>query len=195
MKDLVGQTFLVTGANTGIGLATACDLALRGGRLYIACRSEAKGRAVVDDIVRTTGNAAVAFLPWTLPTWRPCVGAPRTSSLWVSRCTGSSTTLVSPGTRGLPGTASSWLSGSTISAISCSPPPCSTVWWPVRLLALSPSPATGITGPRGSTSQCCANPRTASPDFPNMRCPSCATCCSPRSSAVGWPVVVSRHTP
>ncbi|WP_322749932.1 MULTISPECIES: SDR family oxidoreductase [unclassified Frankia] len=62
MKDLVGQTFLVTGANTGIGLATACDLALRGGRLYIACRSEAKGRAVVDDIVRTTGNEAVAFL-------------------------------------------------------------------------------------------------------------------------------------
>jgi retinol dehydrogenase 12 len=45
MSELSGRTFLVTGGNTGIGLATARNLAERGGRVYIACRSADKGQA------------------------------------------------------------------------------------------------------------------------------------------------------
>ena len=65
-SELSGRTFLVTGANTGIGRATAADLAGRGGRVYLACRSEQKGRASVAAITAATGNEAVAFLPLDL---------------------------------------------------------------------------------------------------------------------------------
>jgi NAD(P)-dependent dehydrogenase (short-subunit alcohol dehydrogenase family) len=64
--ELSGRTFLVTGANTGIGRATAAGLASRGGRVYLACRSEQKGRAAVAAIVAATGNEAVSFLPLDL---------------------------------------------------------------------------------------------------------------------------------
>ena len=46
--DLSGRIFLITGANTGIGRATADDLARRGGNVYVACRSVQKGRARLD---------------------------------------------------------------------------------------------------------------------------------------------------
>jgi NAD(P)-dependent dehydrogenase (short-subunit alcohol dehydrogenase family) len=63
---LSGRTFMVTGANTGIGLATATGLARRGGRVFVACRSAEKGRAAVAGISARTGNDAVAFLPLDL---------------------------------------------------------------------------------------------------------------------------------
>jgi NAD(P)-dependent dehydrogenase (short-subunit alcohol dehydrogenase family) len=60
--DLDSKTFLITGANTGIGLATATSLAGRGARLFLAGRSEAKTRPVIDDIAAKTGNDQIEFL-------------------------------------------------------------------------------------------------------------------------------------
>jgi retinol dehydrogenase 12 len=62
MGELTGRTFLVTGANTGIGLTTARELAARGGQVTVACRSPEKGAAAVAGIIADTGNEAVSFL-------------------------------------------------------------------------------------------------------------------------------------
>lgn len=59
MTDLAGRTFLVTGGNAGIGLATATDLVRRGGRVHIACRSKARGEAAVAAISTQTGSDQV----------------------------------------------------------------------------------------------------------------------------------------
>jgi retinol dehydrogenase 12 len=61
-----GRTFLVTGGNTGIGLATAAALARGGGRVYIACRSAAAGSAAVSAIKAAAGSQAVWLLPLDL---------------------------------------------------------------------------------------------------------------------------------
>jgi len=65
MGDMNGRTVLITGANTGIGRATALDLGRRGATLFLACRSEAKAQPVIDEI-RAAGNDDVHFLPLDL---------------------------------------------------------------------------------------------------------------------------------
>jgi retinol dehydrogenase 12 len=66
VSELSGRTFLVTGGNTGIGRATAAGLAGRGGRVWIAARSPAKGEAAVAAIKAETGSDSVWFLPLDL---------------------------------------------------------------------------------------------------------------------------------
>jgi retinol dehydrogenase 12 len=60
--DLSGRTFLVTGGNTGIGLATARALAKRGGRVHLACRSEQNGQAAAAAVAAEAGSDQVRFL-------------------------------------------------------------------------------------------------------------------------------------
>ncbi|MEO0618933.1 MAG: oxidoreductase [Pseudomonadota bacterium] len=66
VPDQSRKTFVVTGANTGIGFKAAKILAARGGRVLLACRSQAKGDAACDAIRRLTPNADVTTLPLDL---------------------------------------------------------------------------------------------------------------------------------
>jgi retinol dehydrogenase 12 len=62
MSDLAGKTFVITGANTGIGKITALEIARSGAHVILACRSEDKTRPVIDEIKRETGNDKVEFV-------------------------------------------------------------------------------------------------------------------------------------
>ena len=66
MGDLDGRTFLVTGASTGIGRATALALAQRGGRVYLASRSRDKGEAATVAVRAASPAGSAAFLPLDL---------------------------------------------------------------------------------------------------------------------------------
>jgi retinol dehydrogenase-12 len=62
MTDLKGKTFIITGANTGIGKITAKELARGGAHVILACRSKAKTEPVIEEIKRDTGNTNIEFV-------------------------------------------------------------------------------------------------------------------------------------
>jgi len=57
-----GRTCLITGASSGIGRATALELARMGASLVLVCRDRRRGEDTVDAIRRESGNRGVTLL-------------------------------------------------------------------------------------------------------------------------------------
>src|SRR6059036_245482 len=57
--SIENRVFLVTGANSGIGKATALGLARLGGTVVMACRDATRGEAARQEIIRASGKPRV----------------------------------------------------------------------------------------------------------------------------------------
>ncbi|EIM92948.1 NAD-P-binding protein [Stereum hirsutum FP-91666 SS1] len=71
IPDLTGKVAIVTGANSGIGLRTAELLAVRGAKVYLACRTESKATNAIYQILKAHSdivglNERLAWLPLDL---------------------------------------------------------------------------------------------------------------------------------
>lgn len=68
-KDLTGQNIIVTGANAGIGYETVKQLVKQGAHVVLACRSEARATAAMNNIANELGGRsqkAMEFIPLDL---------------------------------------------------------------------------------------------------------------------------------
>ncbi|KAM6978251.1 dehydrogenase/reductase SDR family member 12 [Tautogolabrus adspersus] len=57
--NLSGRSFMITGANSGIGKATAQEIANRGGTVHMVCRNKGRADAAKEEIVEKSKNQDV----------------------------------------------------------------------------------------------------------------------------------------
>ncbi|XP_056277710.1 dehydrogenase/reductase SDR family member 12-like isoform X2 [Pseudoliparis swirei] len=57
--SVVGRSFMITGANSGIGRATSMAIAKKGGTVHMVCRNKGKAEEARSEIVRESGNTEV----------------------------------------------------------------------------------------------------------------------------------------
>ncbi|XP_018586319.1 dehydrogenase/reductase SDR family member 13-like [Scleropages formosus] len=60
--SMAGKAVIITGGNTGIGKATATELARRGARVILACRHQQRAESAIRDIQKATGNSEVVYM-------------------------------------------------------------------------------------------------------------------------------------
>lgn len=58
---LSGKNYVVTGANSGIGLFAARHFAALGANVALVCRNEQRGREAVAEVIATTGNENISL--------------------------------------------------------------------------------------------------------------------------------------
>lgn len=59
---MTGKVCMVTGSNTGIGKASAIELAKLGAKVFLVCRNQARGSAALNEVKKLSGSDAVELL-------------------------------------------------------------------------------------------------------------------------------------
>lgn len=60
--SMQGKTVLITGANSGMGLATTVEMARRGATVIMACRSRKRGEEALAEAVRQSGSDNIRLM-------------------------------------------------------------------------------------------------------------------------------------
>ncbi|KAF8922129.1 short chain dehydrogenase [Mucidula mucida] len=66
IPDLTGRVAIITGGNTGIGLAVVRELARHGARIYILSRNESRALEAIESVKAETPEAAIKYINFDL---------------------------------------------------------------------------------------------------------------------------------
>ncbi len=79
IPDQSGRVAVVTGANSGLGLITARELARAGARVVLACRNTDKGATALREVTAAAPGPRRSSPPSISPAWSRSDPSPRSS--------------------------------------------------------------------------------------------------------------------